>query len=197
MKISNINNINSRVAFGKKSYKNIEITQNSNKINFGSKKCARKFLKWMSNNFSSPHQRAILGITALCSQPFIDLQNKHIKNEDKPIVVSKTISKIVIGTTVGILLRHNAIKIVQKYTNSKNIGKYSQCLLPKKIIEKLNNNSADIKENYLLNYRNGLGTFLGTLGGLFANFLIDAPLTKILTNILHDKVFAKEKKNVS
>ena len=163
----------------------------ANNISFGSKREMRTFLRWMSKNFSSPQQRAVLGVTALCFQPFIDLHNKYIKNEDKPIVVSKTIAKIVTGTTVGVFMRHYAIKAVKNFTQESNVGKYSQCLLPKNIIENLKLNPNSVSKDYLANYRNGLGTLIGLSICLFTNFLIDAPLTKILTNVLHDKVFKR------
>lgn len=160
------------------------------------KKQARLFLRWIPKHFSSPHQRAILGITALCTQPFIDLHNKHIKKEDKPVAVARTIAKIIVGTTVGICLRAAAIKAVKNFTKTVSDGKYSQCLLPKHVVEKLAKNPKSIVDAYLLNYRNGLGTFIGTMGGLFMNFLVDAPLSKKLTNVIHDKVFKEEKANV-
>ncbi len=158
------------------------------------KRQARHFLRWISKNFSSPQQRAVLGVTALCTQPFIDLFNFHIKKEDKPITVAKTIAKIVVGTTVGIILRGYAIKAVRNFTKATSTGAFSQCLLPKKIAEALLKNPKAVPQTYLNNYRNGLGTFIGTMGGLITNFLIDAPLTKKLTNFLHEKVFMKKEK---
>ena len=152
------------------------------------RKTTQNGLKWISSNFSSPHQRAILGITALCTQPFIDLHNKHIKKEDKPITVAKTISKIIVGTIVGVTLRHYAIKMVNNLTKNVKLGKYSQCLIPDKIIEQLKS----IPEESVRKYRDWFGTLIGVTVGAFTNFLIDAPLTKILTNTIHDKFFKKE-----
>ena len=192
MVISNINNINNALSCG---VGMANIAKNTATQSLPPIK-AQKFLCSIAKNFSSPHQRAILGITALCTQPFIDLHNKHIKKEDKPITVARTIAKIIVGTTVGVLLRGSAIKAIKKYTNAVNCGKYSQCLLPKKIVEKLNANPGSIPSSDLLNYRNGLGTFLGVMGGLLTNFFIDAPLSKKLTNLIHDKVFKKESANV-
>ena len=151
-----------------------------------------KFLTAISEKFSSPHQRAILGVTALCTQPFIDLHNRHIKKEDKPITVARTIAKIIVGTAVGVALRHYSIKAIKNYTNAVNCGKYSQCLLPKSVVAQLNVNPNAVDPAYLTNYRNGLGTFIGVMGGLFTNFFVDAPLSKKLTNLIHDKVFKKE-----
>ena len=197
MEVSNINNSNnaaeSRV-YGYRNYGNNGCcTQNS--VSFKGLAGTQNVLKWVANNFSSPHQRAILGITALCTQPFIDLHNRHIKKEDKPITVAKTIAKIIVGTIVGIALRYYAIKAIKNFTKTVKAGKYSQCLLPQEIVAKLNVNPASVPEQDLLNYRNGLGTFIGVMGGLFTNFLIDAPLSRKLTNLIHDNVFKKEKAN--
>ena len=161
-------------------------------------KTAQNGLIWVANNFSSPHQRAILGVTALCTQPFIDLHNRHIKKEDKPITVAKTISKIIVGTIAGVTLRHYAIKAADKFTQTVKTGKYSQCLLHKGLIEELKktiNKTNEYLLNSVRNYKEGLGTFLGVATGAFTNFLIDAPLTKYLTNFIHDNCFKKEDAN--
>ncbi len=173
--------------------KTVSTINSANNVSFGSKRQMRTFLRWMSKNFSSPQQRAVLGVTALCSQPFIDYHNKHVKKEDKPIVVSRTVAKILVGTTIGVFMRHYSIKAVKNFTKAVNTGKYSQCLLPKNIVEKLKLNPSSVPKNYLTNYRNGLGTFLGLSICLFTNFLIDAPLSKMLTNVLHEKVFKRSK----
>lgn len=202
MSINNINNINLNPKSGintcyGNSYLAAGITSRASNISFGGdyKKNAENFLTYVSKNFSSPHQRATLGVTALCTQPFIDLHNKHIKEEDRSVVVAKTIAKIVIGATVGVCLRHYSIKAVQNYTKSVNTGKYSQILLPKAIVEKIKIESAEKIESQLDNYRKGLGTFIGVMGCLFTNFAVDAPLTKIATNLINDKVFNREKAN--
>ena len=97
---------------------------------------------------------------------------------------------------VGVALRHYAIKAIKNYTNAVNCGKYSQCLLPESIVAQLKVNPKAVDPVYLTNYRNGLGTFLGVMGGLFTNFFVDAPLSKKLTNLIHDKVFKKEDRHV-
>ena len=195
MNINNINNININPHCDLGAYAS-DMNMSDKRVSFNGKREARQFLRWMSKNFSSPQQRAILGVTALCTQPFIDLHNKHIKEEDKPVVVAKTISKIIVGTTVGVIMRHQAIKAIKNYTKEINTGKFSQCLLPKKIVEMLRVNPNSVSKDYLNNYRNGFGTFMGLCICLVTNFLIDAPLTKILTNIIHEKVFKKEGTNV-
>ena len=160
------------------------------------KKPVQEGLKWVANNFSSPHQRAVLGITALCSQPFIDLHNRHIQKVDKPITVAKNISKIVVGTIAGVTLRYYAIKAINSFTKTVKNGKYSQCFLPNETISELKRAALDKKLlEGIRNYKEGLGTFLVVSVGAFTNFLIDAPLTKILTNFIHDNFFKKEDVN--
>lgn len=196
MKVRNINiskYLTSNISYN--AYSDTKRGNRGNIVNFCGIAKVQNGLKWVANNFSSPHQRAILGITALCTQPFIDLHNKHIKKEDKPITVSKTIAKIIAGTLVGILMRYYAIKAVKNFTKTVDCGKYSQILLPKGIISKLKADINSVPEKYLLNYRNGLGTALGLAGCLFTNFAVDAPLSKILTNIIYDNFLKKENVN--
>jgi len=155
------------------------------------KREARYALRWISKNFSSPQQRAVIGLTALCTQPFIDLHNRHIKKEDKSVVVAKTISKIIIGTCTGIAMRHYCIKAVKHFTKSNTRNLKYQFLLPTRIIAKLRRRPSSVSDIELNNYRNGLGTLFGVLGGMITNFLVDAPLTKMFTNTLNEKVFSK------
>ena len=98
MNINNINNLNLNPKKGLEtccdnSVKMPSNVQHGSNTSFGAdyKQKAEGFLTYVSKNFSSPHQRAILGVSALCTQPFIDLHNRHIKKEDKPVVVAKTL----------------------------------------------------------------------------------------------------------
>ena len=81
MNINNINNLNLNPKKGLETCWENSVNPTGNipdasVISFGSdyKQKAESFLTYVSKNFSSPHQRATLGITALCTQPFIDLQ---------------------------------------------------------------------------------------------------------------------------
>ena len=42
-------------------------------------------LKWIGQHISSPENRLILGVTALASQPFIDLHNRHVDENTKKV----------------------------------------------------------------------------------------------------------------
>ncbi len=172
------------------------------------------------SEFSSPEQRLILGVTALFTQPFIDLNNKRVNEDTRLMSFCRTLAKILVGTTVGVLVRKECIKFAHKYTKMTSIdkvsalGKYAvaaekDSLLSPKYVRTYN-------QIYHDNYVNAIGTFAGIGVSLVTNFLIDAPLTQILTNkcyrYLKDKgeekspqssvnlldvALAKNKKNVS
>lgn len=46
-------------------------------------KKALKGIKWVGEHISSPENRLILGVSALMSQPFIDLSNKRVDEETR------------------------------------------------------------------------------------------------------------------
>lgn len=139
-------------------------------------------VKWIGREISSPENRLILGVTALASQPFIDAQNKTLDDEIKGVVIARTISKILVGTTTGVLIRKGCIKAVdymttmpEQITQGMKHVKLRQCLLP--TVQKL-------QKSKLLEYKEGMGTVLALGVMLFTNFLIDAPLTQLLTNVM-------------
>ncbi len=142
------------------------------------------FLEFVDRSVTSDGQRLILGVTALASQPFIDLKNKEVDEETRWTSAMRTIAKIVVGTTVGVIVRRGAINWVK---TSKMFWKTSStpelAKMPTKEFWK--NTPYGSKE---LHYANGVGTLIGTLVGLITNFVIDAPLTKIMTNQLNTKV---------
>ena len=138
------------------------------------------------SEFSSPEQRLIMGVTALFTQPFIDLNNKRVNEDTRLMSFSRTLAKIVVGTTVGVLVRKECIKFAHKYTKMVSIdkvsalGKYAiaaekDSILSPKYVRTYN-------QVYHDNYVNAIGTFAGIGVSLITNFLIDAPLTQILTN---------------
>lgn len=134
--------------------------------------------------------RAIMGATAIMIQPAIDASNKKIDKKTRDLSVCRTIAKIFVGTAVGILVRHKAYKFVEKRTLLNGIDKVSKSLLPKEIPEFMTN-EAGIKK-----YRNLVATVVGLCALFFTNFLVDAPLTAILTNLMQKK-FLKEEPNNS
>lgn len=149
------------------------------------------------SEFSSPEQRLILGVSALFTQPFIDLNNKRVNEDTRLMSFSRTLAKIIIGTTVGVLVRKECIKFAQKYTNMiavdkmSGVGKYAiaaekDSFLSPKFVRTFN-------QIYHDNYVNAIGTFMGIGVSLITNFLIDAPLTQIFTNKCYK--YLKEKGN--
>ena len=133
--------------------------------------------------------RAIMGATAIVIQPAIDASNKKIDKKTRDLSVCRTIAKIFVGTAVGILVRHKAYKFVEKRTLLNDISKSSKSLLPKLIPDFMKS------EMGLKKYRNLVATALGLCALFFTNFLVDAPLTTILTNLMQKKFLEKEPAN--
>ena len=141
------------------------------------------------SEFSSPEQRLILGVTALFTQPFIDLNNKRVNEETRLMSFSRTLAKIVIGTTVGVLVRKECIKHAHKYTSMivteklDGIGKEARAAAKDSFLSP--SFVRTFNPIYRDNYVNAIGTFMGIGVSLVTNFLIDAPLTQIFTNKLY------------
>lgn len=134
--------------------------------------------------------RAIMGGAAIMIQPAIDASNKKIDKKTRDLSVCRTIAKILVGTAVGILVRHKAYKFVEKRTLINDINKSTKSLLPKLIPDFMKS------EMGLKKYRNLVATSLGLCALFFTNFLVDAPLTAILTNLMQKKFLEKEPDNL-
>ena len=144
--------------------------------------------------------RLTMGATALLTQPAIDYFNHRVDDETRTVSRNRTIAKIVAGTTVGMLVRGSWYEAVKRMTNIDGVvpvknKKLSTALIPKKYLEELKNNPKLLK-----NHRAALSTGIAILVMLFTNFLIDAPLTVMLTNRFNAKSMkkkeGKEAKNV-
>lgn len=145
-----------------------------------------KYDRWMSK---PAENRAIMGVTALMTQPFIDYNNKKVDKDTRKIAFINRCAVIIAGMTVGIFVVRGPIyKVVEKMTNISGKGKWSKFLLPKKYLEEITNN-----EKYLENYRSTLSTglALGTMG--ITNFALDAPATIWLTNRMQEEFSQKDK----
>ena len=134
--------------------------------------------------FSHPMwNRGILGATALLTQPTIDYYNHRVDDETRTVSRNRTIAKIVAGTLVGMFVVRGPVhKLVEKMTNPFGNSKYSKALLPTKYLEEITK-----KKTYLQNYRATLSMVLALGAMCVTNFVLDAPLTIILTNMLNDK----------
>ena len=149
------------------------------------KETPRKLEEWnkFDNWVSKPAQnRAIMGATAILTQPAIDYNNHKVDKETRRVARNRTIAKIIAGTCVGILVRGSAYKAVTNMTNVAGKTKFSKALLPKKSLSEIANN-----EKFLKNYRSALSSSLAILAMCVTNFVLDAPLTVFLTNRLNAK----------
>lgn len=143
-----------------------------------------KAIDWIGKNLSSAENRLILGASALMSQPFIDAANKDVDSETRRISVCRTVAKIIAGTATGYSIRKLCIKTIDAFTRDPaklkegaKFNKLRTCLLP----------ALKYTADELSQYKNALGTLLALGVMVFTNFLIDAPLTKFLTNVFAGK----------
>ena len=139
-----------------------------------------KILGYCANKLAGPENRLILGVSALASQPFIDFYNKSVDEETRKYSTCKTVAKIIVGTTVGVIVRALAIRYSAALIKNVDVSKVAPDILKKAESRKI--------------LQNTIGDLLGLGTCLFTNFLIDAPLTKKGTNLLAEK-FIKEDKS--
>ena len=139
---------------------------------------ANKAIKWIGKNISSPENRFILGATALMSQPFIDLSNKKVDEDTRKVSAARTVAKIIAGTATGVLIRSGCIHAVNAFTK---LPREIRPDMKFKTLRTLLTPSEKVCKN-LAEYKNAMGTIIATVVMMFTNFLIDAPLTKFLTN---------------
>lgn len=147
-----------------------------------------KGLKWVGEKVSSPENRLILGVTALMSQPFIDLNNKKVDEDTRKVSAARTVAKIIAGTTTGVLIRSGCIHAIDAFT------KLPTEITPDMKFKKLRSlftPSAGILKD-LNQYKKSLGTILSLGVMVVTNFLLDAPLTKFLTNKFVDRINSKK-----
>ena len=152
---------------------------------------ALKSLKWIGEKISSPENRLILGGSALMSQPFIDLHNRKVDEDTRKISAARTVAKIIAGTATGVLIRSGCIHAINAFT------KLPSEITPNmkfKNLRTLFTPSPGLCAN-LNKYKKAMGTILATVVMMFTNFLIDAPLTKFLTNKFIDRIHQNSSNN--
>ena len=152
---------------------------------------ANKVISWIGKNISSPENRLILGVTALMSQPFIDLHNRKVDEETRKVSAARTVAKIIAGTLTGVLVRKGCIKAIDAFS-----------MLPSQITSKTKwpwlrtlftpDSAISGALTDLTHHKNALGTILSLFVMTITNFAIDAPLTKFLTNKFVDKIKEKD-----
>ncbi len=142
-------------------------------------------IKWAGKHISSPQNRLILGATALMSQPFIDLHNRKVDENTRKVSAARTVAKIIAGMTTGFLVRYYSIKAIEALCKKpgKNIKAYKSFFYPKHI---------EVEFAKLNHYKKAIGTYLSLAVMMFTNFMIDAPLTKFLTNKFVSQIKKKE-----
>ena len=139
-----------------------------------------KFTYWVSDPMWN---RGIMGATALLTQPTIDYYNHRVDDETRTVSRNRTIAKIVAGTLVGMfVVRGPVYKFVEKTTNPNGSSKFAKSLLPEKFIKELAKNQTHLK-----NYRATIAMIIALAAMSITNFVLDAPLTIILTNLLNKK----------
>lgn len=144
-------------------------------------------------NFTSPHQRLILGATAIAIQPEIDKNNKDVDEQTREVSAARTAAKAIAGTVTGVPIRALCIKAIEKVTDPKGTSKFSQSFIPNKLAGKAITPEAFEKAFRLVrSHRNSLGTCAALVVMLFTNFLLDVPITKYLTNVFVERNKAKK-----
>lgn len=139
-----------------------------------------KVLNWFGKYVSPTENRLLIGVSALASQPFIDLYNDKVDEKTRLVSCARTIAKTVSGTIVGVAVRLGLTKLTQKYSKLGNVDK--------KIFKFFTPSIAPEKMTYTYRqYQNAMGMLLAVGALLVTNFAIDAPLTTFLTNKLTKK----------
>ncbi len=149
-------------------------------------------VNWAGKKLNSVEQRIVLGATALATQPFFDYYNKNVDEDTRKVSAARTIAKIIAGTAVGIAVRLLFIKGFRKFSNYdlKIVSGNIEQILPKSkkdifvpIFAKVKKGmTIDEFKNDYENYIKTGGVIGASIAMIATNFLLDAPLTNILTN---------------
>lgn len=151
-----------------------------------------KVINFFTKHVSVPESRVIIGVSMLACQPFIDLYNKDVDEKTRVISCAKTIAKNVVGIVTGFSIRAGFIKLAQNYSKVDKKVKNAKKIFTPSIVKNIPNVD---KTHAYRQYQNTMGTLLAVAGMVFTNFLVDAPLTILLTNALmkHFGVYEKPK----
>ncbi|MDD3012416.1 MAG: hypothetical protein PHC34_01780 [Candidatus Gastranaerophilales bacterium] len=159
-----------------------------------------------NENFNTWHQRLVLGIASISSQPFFDYYNKNVDQETRHYSAVRTAAKIIVGTTEGCLVRFLAIKygkkIAFKWLNKDNSAVVKEL---KKFFEMrrtyfqnkvdLNDNNRNVYESSakrFKGYSDKLDNWIGAVrkhvkqGGSFDAFKFEGEKTKDLDRFLKE-----------
>jgi len=148
-----------------------------------------KIIHWFGENISTPENRLIIGVTALMSQPFIDLYNKDVDEKTRIVSCARTTAKIVAGTILGVTIRGGLIKLTQKYSKLGEAG-------TKKINKLFTPPSAPEKMTYSYKqYQNAMGMILAVGAMVLTSFALEGLSTKYLTNVLMKRFTGKKQES--
>ena len=155
--------------------------------------------EFVGKRINSPEQRLLQGLTALGMQPFIDYNNKSADPDTRAVSVARTIGKIVAGTVAGVTIRYASIYLAkafsrytltegEKFITSIKRKSKKDILLPNFKPEFYKNMTKEEFETKYDNTIKTIGTLIATVSMIFTNFLVDAPLTKIITKRLTNRI---------
>lgn len=148
-----------------------------------------------ASSINSWQQRLALGASAVILQPAIDMANKDVDKETGRISAIRSLSKALVGATTGIAVRGGSMKIVECALKNENLSDK----LARITAEDASSLAIDKAKDFIKNqggakqYASVIGTIAALGIMIFTNFLIDAPLTNILTNKLNKKQEEKTK----
>lgn len=135
--------------------------------------------------------RGIMGITALLTQPYIDLHNPDVDEETAQTSMCRTIGKIVAGTTVGCLVRSGCYYLIKGCTSTDpKASKWKKLLMPSRSVQQV---LASKNQDWFKSYKNVLSTMMALVIMLGTNFLFDVPLTTKISNKLNEMRKARQK----
>lgn len=139
--------------------------------------------------------RAVMGATAILTQPLIDYYNPKVDRDTAIVSTCRTVGKIIAGTLVGCGVRSLCYYGVHALTSlSKTAPAWRKTLLPPKaIIRYLSNKNND----WLKNYRSTLATIVGLGAMLFTNVLLDVPFTHMISKKLISKFKGNDENNIN
>ncbi len=133
----------------------------------------QKMTEFALGNISTAEQRLLVGISGVVMQPWIDLHNNKVDKETRIYSACKNCAKAFVGSITGFFIRKGCIKFVNHLMDKG-------MLLPEGI-SGMKHYTDKVK-----NYGGALGTGLAIIIMMFTNFLIDAPLTQLLSSKLQD-----------
>ena len=154
---------------------------------------AQKILS-KASGLTSWQERLVLGVTAMAIQPMIDLKNKQVDEDTRKVSANRSLAKGFVSMATGIIMRGGCMKLVElSLQKDKAVN-----LLAKATAENTTKEAVEKAKDYIKNqggakqYAHVIGTIAALGIMLFTNFLIDAPVTNWLTNLMNKKYNNKQ-----